>query len=116
MPLCGAVECHWPPRSSPASKTVVSKPASIACLAATSPLGPAPTTATRMSGLRDHEDNGQVGKRDAADGEGADGAKAQGHVATGAQRVLEVALALCAREQQPDRQRCVTAAEHDVRP
>jgi hypothetical protein len=49
-PLWAADACHWPPRSSPASKTVTSKPASSACLAATRPLGPAPTIATRAPG------------------------------------------------------------------
>src|SRR6478672_6804725 len=47
MPLWLAVLCHWPPRSSLASNTVTSNPASIACLAAVRPPGPAPTTATR---------------------------------------------------------------------
>ncbi len=47
IPLCGAVECHWPPSASLASKTVTSKPASSACLAATIPEGPAPTMAIR---------------------------------------------------------------------
>src|SRR4029079_3462446 len=116
MALCGAAEYHWPPRSSLASKTVVSNPASSACFAATSPLGPAPTTATRMSGLRDHEDHGQDGERDTADGEQADGAKPQRHMATGAQRRLQLARALRTREQQTDRQGGVPAPEHDVRP
>ena len=46
-PLCGAPVSHCPPRSPLASNSVGSKPASSACLAATSPLGPAPITATR---------------------------------------------------------------------
>jgi hypothetical protein len=46
-PLWAAVVCHWPPRSSLASKTTTSNPASSACLVATRPLGPAPTIATR---------------------------------------------------------------------
>src|SRR5947209_2887166 len=47
IPLCAAVACHWPPSWSAASKTVVPNPASSACLAVTSPLGPAPMIATR---------------------------------------------------------------------
>ena len=49
-PLAAAAVFHWPPRSSPASNTDTSKPAWRACLAAASPLGPAPMTATRASG------------------------------------------------------------------
>ncbi len=47
MPLWAAPVFHWPPRSPEASNTVVSKPASSACLAKASPLGPAPITAIR---------------------------------------------------------------------
>ena len=48
------------------------------------------------SGLRDHEHDGHDGKRDAADGEHPDGAEPQRYVATGSQRTLQLALALCA--------------------
>ena len=56
------------------------------------------------SGLRDHEHDGHDGKRDAADGEQPDGAELQRYVAAGSQRLLQLALALCADDQQPDRE------------
>ena len=56
------------------------------------------------SGLRDHEHDGHDGKRDAADGEQPDGAELQRYVAAGSQGVLQLALALCSDDQQPDRE------------
>ncbi len=58
----------------------------------------------QASGLRDHEHDGHDGKRDAADGEQPDGAELQRYVAAGSQRLLQLALALCADDQQPDRE------------
>ena len=57
---------------------------------------PAVCTEETASGLRDHEHDGHDGKCDAADCEQADGAEPQRHVATGSQRMLQLALALCA--------------------
>ena len=56
------------------------------------------------SDLRDHEHDGHDGERDPADGEQPDGAEPQRCVPAGSQRTLELALALRADEQQPDRE------------
>src|SRR3712207_8289844 len=48
-PLWGAVASHCPPSPSPASKTVTSKPASSACLAAASPDGDRKSTRLNSS-------------------------------------------------------------------
>ena len=56
------------------------------------------------SGLRDHEHDGHDGKGDAADGEQPDDAEVQRDVAAGPQRLLQLALALRADDQQPDRE------------
>jgi hypothetical protein len=68
------------------------------------------------SDLRDHEHDGHNGERDAADREQHDRAEPQRCVAAGSQRLLQLALALCADDRQPDRKRRVAAAEHNVRP
>ena len=70
----------------------------------------------RPSDLRDHEHDGHDGERDAADGEQPDGAEPQRCVAAGSQRLLQLALAVCADDRQPDRKRRVAAAEQNVRP
>jgi len=70
----------------------------------------------RVLGLRDHEHDGEDRQEDPADGEDPDGAEAQRHVAARAERVLELALALRAGEQQPDGERRVADAEQHVRP
>jgi nucleotide-binding universal stress UspA family protein len=56
------------------------------------------------SGLCEHEHDGHDGKRDAADREQPDGAELQRDVAPGSQRLLQLALALCADDQQTDRE------------
>ena len=65
---------------------------------------PAVCTEETASGLRDHEHDGHDGKCDAADCEYPDGPEPQRYVATGSQRTLQLALALCADDQQPDRE------------
>jgi Putative lumazine-binding len=54
---------------------------------------PAVCNRETASGLRDHEHDGHDGNRDAADGEQRDGAEPQRYVATGSQRMLQLALA-----------------------
>src|SRR5262249_15312116 len=68
------------------------------------------------SGLRDHEHDGHDGEGDAADGEQPDDAERERQVSAGSQRMLQLALALCADDQQPDRKSRVAAAEQNVRP
>src|SRR5215213_9038821 len=69
--------------------------------------GPSGRRASSGSGdarseLRDHEHGGQDGDRDASDGEHADRPEPQRDVPAGPQRMLEIALALGAGEQQAD--------------
>ena len=49
MPECAAPVCHWPPRSSEASRTPTSKPRSASSSAVAMPAGPPPMTAIRAS-------------------------------------------------------------------
>jgi hypothetical protein len=68
------------------------------------------------SGLRDHEHHGDDGESDAADGKQPDDVEPQRYVGAGSQRMLQLALALCTDDQQPDRKRPIAAAEQHVRP
>src|SRR3954470_12782764 len=58
----------------------------------------------RASDLRDHEHDGQDRQGDPSGREHGDGAKANWQVTAGRERLLELALALRADEQEPDRE------------